>query len=145
VNAGAVGSFVVKCVRIPGHMPWYTRFAAHCWFDVVPEEEDGWHRVEIIGPDSGLTAVPLSPAEAMCPNRWDRRVRVLLSGRDPAVARELLAAAADYDDRLYLAWPGPNSNTFVAEMARRVPGLQVRLPWNAVGRGYRGRSGTVRG
>ena len=139
MNGGAVGTFAVKCVRIPGHMPWYTRFAAHCWFDIVPDRRGEWVRVEIVAPDSGLTVLPLAPGEADEPLRWERRVRILRSGTDPAVTGDLLAAAAAYDDRIYRAWPGPNSNTFVAVMARRIPGLAVRLPWNAVGRRYRSR------
>jgi len=136
VNDGSVGTFAVKCVRIPGHMPWYTKWAAHCWFDLVPEEDGRWVRVEIVSPDSGLTVLPLEPAEALGPTRWDRTVKILRRGVDPAVTRDLLAAAADYDGRVYRAWPGPNSNSFVAAMIRRVPGLAVRLPWNAVGKRY---------
>jgi hypothetical protein len=119
-------------------MPWYTRFAAHCWFDVVPEEPGEWVRVEIVAPDSGLTLLPLSATEALSPTRWDRRIRILAHGTDPAVTAGLIATAADYDDRVYRAWPGPNSNTFVAAMIDRVPGLTARLPWNAVGKRYRG-------
>lgn len=36
----------------------------------------------------------------------------------------------------YRAWPGPNSNTFTAWVAREVPGLEVVLPVTAVGKDY---------
>lgn len=36
----------------------------------------------------------------------------------------------------YRAWPGPNSNTFVAWVVRQVPGLRVQLPPLAVGKDY---------
>jgi hypothetical protein len=36
----------------------------------------------------------------------------------------------------YRTWPGPNSNTFVAHVAREVPGLRLDLPANAVGKDY---------
>jgi len=36
----------------------------------------------------------------------------------------------------YKAWPGPNSNTFVAWVIRRVPELNVALPNTAIGKDY---------
>lgn len=38
----------------------------------------------------------------------------------------------------YDAWPGPNSNTFIAWVIREVPGLDVALPSNAIGKDYLG-------
>src|SRR5260221_12913729 len=38
----------------------------------------------------------------------------------------------------YTLWPGPNSNTFTAWIARAVPELQVDLPATAVGKDYIG-------
>ncbi|MCL4744297.1 MAG: DUF3750 domain-containing protein [Burkholderiaceae bacterium] len=40
-----------------------------------------------------------------------------------------------YSDR-YSAWPGPNSNTFTAFVARRVPELMVDLPPTAIGKDF---------
>jgi hypothetical protein len=36
----------------------------------------------------------------------------------------------------YRTWPGPNSNTFVAHVARTVPELRVDLPPTAIGKDY---------
>lgn len=36
----------------------------------------------------------------------------------------------------YRAWPGPNSNTFIAHILAQVPAIGVKLPANAVGRDY---------
>jgi hypothetical protein len=38
----------------------------------------------------------------------------------------------------YVIWPGPNSNTFVAYLARAVPEIDVTLPPHAVGRDWLG-------
>lgn len=38
----------------------------------------------------------------------------------------------------YTAWPGPNSNTFVAWLIRAVPELDVALPSHAIGKDYLG-------
>jgi len=36
----------------------------------------------------------------------------------------------------YRPWPGPNSNTFLAHIARQVPELVIQLPSNAVGKDF---------
>ena len=33
-------------------------------------------------------------------------------------------------------WPGPNSNTFTAHVAREVPRLELELPTTAIGKDY---------
>jgi hypothetical protein len=50
---------------------------------------------------------------------------------------EIEAAVKSYPYRdTYRTWPGPNSNTFVAHIGRNVPGLQLDLPANAIGKDY---------
>ena len=51
----------------------------------------------------------------------------------PAI--EKAAAAYPYADR-YKLWPGPNSNSFVAYVLRRVPQLTVELPPTAIGKRF---------
>jgi hypothetical protein len=36
----------------------------------------------------------------------------------------------------YTAFPGPNSNTFIAWIAKKVPDLGLKLPFSAIGSGY---------
>ena len=36
----------------------------------------------------------------------------------------------------YKAFPGPNSNTFTAWIAKQVPELELDLPFSAIGSGY---------
>jgi hypothetical protein len=36
----------------------------------------------------------------------------------------------------YKAFPGPNSNTFIAWIAKQVPELGLDLPFSAIGSGY---------
>ena len=46
-------------------------------------------------------------------------------------------AARDYPwATTYKAFPGPNSNTFVAWIAKQVPELDLQLPFSAIGSGY---------
>ena len=58
----------------------------------------------------------------------------------PAEASEavvqLYAARAYPAPSTYRAWPGPNSNTFIAWLIREVDGLEATLPVTAVGKDY---------
>jgi hypothetical protein len=48
---------------------------------------------------------------------------------------DAVARAYPYPDQ-YHVWPGPNSNTFVAYVARQVPELRLDLPPTAIGKDY---------
>ena len=50
---------------------------------------------------------------------------------------ETAVAAYPFKDS-YRTWPGPNSNTFTAFIARSVPGLGLDLPPTAIGKDYLG-------
>lgn len=79
-----------------------------------------------------------------CPDcRWYGNVpEVILDLRGDAAQTaipRIRAAAAFYPfKRTYRLWPGPNSNTFTAFVARAVPELEVDLPPTAVGKDYFG-------
>jgi hypothetical protein len=50
---------------------------------------------------------------------------------------QVRAAVASYPyPNIYRPWPGPNSNTFLAHIARQVPELAIQLPSNAVGKDF---------
>jgi hypothetical protein len=58
-----------------------------------------------------------------------------------ALIRRIDEAARHYPyAKTYTLWPGPNSNTFVAWIARAVPELEVDLPATAIGKDYLGGS-----
>jgi hypothetical protein len=60
------------------------------------------------------------------------------AGVDELIARIEKAVAAYPYAQTYALWPGPNSNTFTAWIARAVPELGVDLPATAVGKDYIG-------
>jgi len=56
-----------------------------------------------------------------------------------ALIQRIDRAARDYPyAKTYRLWPGPNSNTFVAWIARAVPELEADLPATAIGKDYLG-------
>jgi hypothetical protein len=61
-------------------------------------------------------------------------------GVDALIERIDKAARAYPHGAEYRAWPGPNSNTFTAWIARAVPELELDLPATAIGKDYLGSS-----
>ncbi|XBS68766.1 DUF3750 domain-containing protein [Acerihabitans sp. KWT182] len=72
---------------------------------------------------------------------YGSRPALLADHRGPraeAMIPRIEAAIRSYPyPHTYHAWPGPNSNTFMAHIGRRVPELQLDLPANAIGKDYR--------
>jgi hypothetical protein len=53
------------------------------------------------------------------------------------VLARLPQAVASYPyPNQYRAWPGPNSNTFVAHLGRAIPELRLAMPSTAIGKDY---------
>jgi Protein of unknown function (DUF3750) len=74
-------------------------------------------------------------------NYWfGARPQIILDRRGPdvdAMIEGIAAAVARYPyPHEYRAWPGPNSNTFTAYIARQVPELGLDLPSNAIGKDF---------
>jgi hypothetical protein len=73
--------------------------------------------------------------------RWYGNAAELYSDKRGPEAEKLIpridAAARSYPHaKEYSAWPGPNSNTFVAWITRAVPELEADLPPTAIGKDY---------
>ena len=120
---------------------WRGVFAVHTWIAVKPTGAPRYTRYEVLG--FGVSeGAPAVRVDRMGPdNYWfGDKPTVILDRRGPGVD-ELIAqirdAVASYPyPHEYRAWPGPNSNTFTAYVARQVPGLQLELPSNAIGKDY---------
>lgn len=133
----------VKSCRLGTSPQWYKRFAHHAWIDLKRGDEGQWERLESLGP-LGIGQTALSPEEARLDRRLEGesvRLLGLVTGEEARRAIDGIDArskelARKYED--YVAWPGPNSNTFVAEVARGVPELAFVFDPNAVGKDYGG-------
>lgn len=116
---------------------WRGAFGVHTWIATKAEGETdyrmhhvlSWRRPTVV---SGID----SPDRA-----WFGNPPTLLADYRGEFAAALIprieSAVGDYPDPdRYRAWPGPNSNSFVAWVIREVPGLDVSLPVTAVGKDY---------
>jgi len=122
---------------------WRGYFGVHTWVAVKPAAAKAYTVYEVIGwrlrsSDSAVVVRNRAPDE-----RWFGNAPELLADRRgpgvDALIERIDRAARDYPYAgEYTMWPGPNSNTFVAWIARAVPELQVDLPPTAIGKDFNG-------
>jgi hypothetical protein len=122
---------------------WLGYFGVHTWIAVKPSGARAYTIYEVIdwrlrGSGSAVAIRKRSPdapwagnAPAILADRRGDGVDALIERIDKA-AREYPYAGE------YAAWPGPNSNTFTAYVARAVPELGLDLPPTAIGKDYLG-------
>lgn len=120
---------------------WRGWFAVHTWIAVKHSGESAYTVYELIGwrQHRGL---PLVRIEQDIPDRlwFGEKPRLLSSHRGEGTDHlidEVDRAARSYPwPDTYQSFPGPNSNTFIAWIAKEVPGLGLKLPLSAIGSGY---------
>jgi len=122
---------------------WRGYFGVHTWIAAKPSGANAYTVYELIGwrlrhGDTALAIRNRAPDE-----RWFGNAPELLADmRGPgagALIERIDKAAHDYPYAgEYSAWPGPNSNTFTAWIARAVPELKVDLPPTAIGKDFLG-------
>ena len=116
-------------------------FSVHTWFAVKPTGAERYTRYEVLGFGVSNGAPAIRVDRTGPDNYWfGDRPRVILDRRGPrvdALIEAIRAAVASYPyPHEYRAWPGPNSNTFTAFIARQVPELGLDLPSNAIGKDF---------
>jgi hypothetical protein len=122
---------------------WRAAFAVHTWIAVKPTNAPSYTVYEVNGWRS-YSGLPALYAHDRAPDaEWfGHRPELLLDlrgkGVDKLIERVTQAAAAYPYADTYHVWPGPNSNTFVAYVARQVPELRLELPPTAIGKDYLG-------
>ena len=116
-------------------------FGVHTWVAVKPENADAYTVYEVIGWRLRWSGSAVAIGNRPPDGRWFGAEPELYADVRGAEAAKLIpridAAARAYPHAAeYTAWPGPNSNTFVAWITRAVPELGVDLPPTAIGKDY---------
>jgi hypothetical protein len=122
---------------------WRGYFGVHTWIAVKPAEAGTFTVYELIGYQTRRNGSGVRTSRRTPDRYWDGiQAHVLADvrgpGAEPLIARIRSAVAAYPDAKTYHIWPGPNSNTFVAQILRAVPELRVDLPATAIGKDYLG-------
>ena len=120
---------------------WRGIFAVHCWIAYKPKGASEYSRYDVIGWRARYGGSALVKNDNGPDNHWYGAKPELYAdlrgnaAEDAIPKIEAAIAAYPYGDS-YTTWPGPNSNTFVAYVARRVPELAVDLPPPAIGKDF---------
>lgn len=120
---------------------WRGWFAIHTWISAKRSGEDHYTVYEVVGWRQ-YRGLPVVRIERDLPDRYwyGEKPRLLKEHRGEGVDRligQVDRAARAYPwPNTYDAFPGPNSNTFTAWIARQVPDLGLDLPFSAIGSGY---------
>ncbi|WP_347340807.1 DUF3750 domain-containing protein [Rhodopseudomonas boonkerdii] len=124
--------FAARTVR------WRGIFAVHSWIVFKEAGAKTYTRY-----DYTAWGDPIRLNGFAADGRWFGEEPMAIASADGASAEEMIprikAAIAGYSWRSYgdyRAWPGPNSNTFVAAVLAAVPELQVTLPPTAIGKDF---------
>jgi hypothetical protein len=122
---------------------WRGAFAVHSWIAVKRQGAPSFVTYEVIGWRQWHGHSALSRSEGTPDRRWYGAMpEIYAEARGPeaeGMIDRLEAAIAAYPyANVYRTWPGPNSNTFTATVARAIPELRLDLPPTAVGKDYLG-------
>lgn len=122
---------------------WRGYFGVHTWIAVKPAGARTYTVYEVMGSRFRRTGSALAIRTRVPDSQWFGHAPKLLAEKRGDGVEALIAridkAAREYPYiGQYVVWPGPNSNTFTAWVARSVPELEVDLPPTAIGKDYLG-------
>ncbi|MDR3300818.1 MAG: DUF3750 domain-containing protein [Candidatus Accumulibacter sp.] len=118
---------------------WRGLVAQHPWIIFKRAGEKTFTRYDVIGWSAGQY---VRRDYALPDGLWyGKRPRLLVDHRGDGVETMITRVEAAIESYpfadSYHAYPGPNSNTFLAHIGREVPELKLDLPANAIGKDYR--------
>jgi hypothetical protein len=132
-QAALVRIFSARTVR------WRGILASHTWIVFKPENATAYTRYDY----TAWSDLPIRMNGYDPDGRWFGRIPEIVFAADDREAAALVpkiqAAIAGYawrNEGDYRAWPGPNSNTFIAAIIDAVPEIGVALPSTAIGKDY---------
>jgi len=120
---------------------WRGIFAVHTWIALKPEGARRYTVHQVLGWRARHGGLAVVSHHDIPDRHWygapPRLLRDVRGDAAAALIPLIEAAVARYPhSHEYVLWPGPNSNTFTAYVAREVPGLGVDLPPTAIGKDY---------
>ena len=122
---------------------WRGHFAVHTWIATKKASANTYTIHHVIGWRYYRGGSPVVTQRGKPDFYWFGSKPDLLLDKRGETAESLIVQieqavkAYPYADR-YAAWPGPNSNTFIAFIGRQVPGLGLDLPPTAIGKDFLG-------
>ncbi len=130
-------------LQVYGARAWSWRgwFAIHTWIAAKHTGENSYRVYDMVGWRLRHNRPVLKIRDDIPDRYWyGEKPRIIKEYRGEGVdtlINSVDRAARTYPWKTtYKAFPGPNSNTFTAWIAKQVPELQLDLPFAAIGSGY---------
>ena len=120
---------------------WRGWFAIHTWIAAKRTGDTNYTVYDVVG-WRGYSGQPVMRIREDIPDRyWFGEKPMLIKEHRGAEVDELIDAVEKAVEvypwkTKYKVFPGPNSNTFTAWVAKHVPELELSLPFSAFGSGY---------
>jgi len=120
---------------------WRGMFGVHTWIATKPANARQFTVHQVIG-WRVFRNLPAVASEPGIPDRYwfGNPPEIIAELRAPEAQKaitKIMDAVKSYPfAHEYRLWPGPNSNTFTAYVARQVPELRLQLPVTAIGKDY---------
>lgn len=120
---------------------WRGIFATHTWIATKPKDANEFTVYQVIGWRLFRGLPPVVIMKDIPDRLWfNQKPTVIFDLRGDAAEKiipHIEQGAKEYPFKnKYVTWPGPNSNTFIAYLAREVPELHFPLPSNALGKDF---------
>lgn len=120
---------------------WKGVFAVHSWITLKHAGSSDYDRYEVVGWGVSQGAPAVRKNRHAADGHWaGNPPELLLDRRGPeveALVKDVERAIGSYPyPDSYVTWPGPNSNTFIAHLGRKVPELGLELPPTAIGKDF---------
>jgi hypothetical protein len=130
-------------LQVYGASAWSWRgwFAIHTWIAAKRSGEDFYKVYDVVGWRAHRGQPVLRVARDVPDRYWyGEKPRIIKAyigeGVDELIDAVEKATESYPWKETYKVFPGPNSNTFTAWVAKQVPELELSLPFSAIGSGY---------
>jgi len=122
---------------------WLGCFGVHTWIAVKPTGARAYTIYEVLDWRLRRSGSAVAIRKRAPDARWGGNAPAILANKRgdgvDALIERIDKAVREYPyAHEYVVWPGPNSNTFTAYVARAVPELGLDLPPTAIGKDYLG-------
>jgi len=139
-NGAIVQVYAARAAR------WRGVFGVHSWITYKKADATQYLRAEVIGWGTRYKRTVVVKRNGIPDQYWygyEPELLVDIRGQDAERAiRKIEYLIEQYPFKNhYKVWPGPNSNTFTAHVAREVEELEIDLPPTAIGKDYVDRIG----
>lgn len=120
---------------------WRGAFAVHTWIATKEKGAADYTVYQVIGFNIWRGKSAVSITKDIPDRRWYNAQPWIIDDLRGEAAEQAIPyirkAAEEYPYRkVYHAWPGPNSNTFISTLIRETPQLKVELPSLAIGKDW---------